>query len=660
MPIWYGGDYNPEQWPQEVWDEDVQLMQRAGVNLATVGVFSWAKLEPREGEFEFDWLDTVLDKLHEGGIRVDLATATASPPPWLTHHYPEVLPVTETGVRLAPGSRQQYCPSSPVYRRLAARLVTALAERYADHPALELWHINNEYGCHVSHCYCDVSAEAFRRWLEVKYGTIGALNTAWGTAFWSQQYAAFEEVRPPSAAPTFRNPTQLLDFDRFSSDELLGCFGAEAAIVRAASPGVPVTTNFMGFFKPVDYWRWAAELDVISDDSYPDPADPLSPAFGAMARDLMRSLGTGREWILMEQAPSAVNWRRRNAPKRAGQMRAWSYQAVARGAKGVLFFQWRQSVAGAEKFHSGMLPQAGTDSRVWREIEALGNELRRVPELSGRTVEAPVAIVLDWDSWWSVEQPATPGDVEYVQGLFAWYRTLRDLNIVVDFVPAGGALDAYPVVVVPSLFVASEAARDNLDRYARSGGQLLVTYQSAITDEHGRIPSRGYLGGLQETLGIRIEEFAPPAGPDLAGTGEAPPPAVGLTSELFGDAEAGVWAELLTLDGAEVIARFAGGDLDGDPAITRHSAGEGAGWYSATLPDGAARMALLREVLDAAGVEQAEAPAGVEIVRRGDVTFVLNHGPEPVRIALAGTDLLDGSRRESVELKSQGVVILGP
>ncbi|WP_323743579.1 beta-galactosidase [Agreia pratensis] len=489
--IFYGGDYNPEQWDEAVWDEDVRLMQQAGVTMVSVGIFAWAKLEPREGEFDFGWLDRVLDKLHAGGIRLDLATATASPPPWLTKAYPEVLPVTEDGTVLQVGSRQQYCPSSPILRSLTERLVSKIAERYGNHPGLQMWHINNEYGCHVSHCYCAVSADAFRSWLRAKHGSIDALNRAWGTGFWSQGYSDFDEIFPPSAAPTFRNPGQLLDFDRFSSDALLDCFRAEAAILRAAAPNVPITTNFMGAFKGADYWKWAREIDIVSDDSYPDPADPNSPAFAAMSRDLMRSLGNGKPWLLMEQAPSAVNWRERNAPKAPGQMRAWSMQVVARGADGILFFQWRQSVAGAEKFHSGMLPHAGTDSRVWREVEALGAELKTLAPVAGAKVEARTGIVFDWQSWWSLEQDATPAHLSYVQGVFAWYEALWHLGVPVDFVEAGSDLTTYGVVIAPNLFAASTATLAGLDSFVRGGGHLLVGYQSGITDEDARTTQGG-------------------------------------------------------------------------------------------------------------------------------------------------------------------------
>lgn len=660
MPIWYGGDYNPEQWTEEIWDDDIRLMQRGGISMATVGVFSWAKLEPREGEFDFGWLDRVLDKLHAGGIRVDLATATASPPPWLTHRYPEVLPVTENGIRLHPGSRQQYCPSSPVYRRLAARLATAIVERYKDHPALELWHINNEYGCHVSRCYCDVSAEAFRVWLQAKYGTIAALNEAWGTAFWSQRYGEFAEVYPPRAAPTFKNPTQLLDFDRFSSDELLECYRAEAAIVREVSPGVPVTTNFMGFFKPADYWKWAAEVDVVSDDAYPDPADPRSPAYAAMERDLMRSLRHGQPWLLMEQASSAVNWRKRNAPKGPGQQRALSYQSVARGADGILFFQWRQSVAGAEKFHSGLVPHAGTDTRVWREVEQLGGELAQLDRVAGSRVPAKTAIVFDWDSWWSIEQTATPAEISYVQNVFAWYAELWRRTVAVDFVRPIDDLSGYDLVIVPSLFAATGAAQKNLDAFAREGGTLLVTYQSVITDENAHITPGGYLGVLRETLGVWIEEFAPLAAPDLEATGVWPAPDIRVESELLGSSDAEIWAEYVHAPDAEVLAIFAEGALAGWPALTRNAVGSGAAWYVATKPVGEALGRLVARLIDDAGVFGVvdNVPEGVEAVRRGELTFVINHSMASVVVALQGMDVATGAAVTEVSLEPQGVAIL--
>lgn len=667
MTIWYGGDYNPEQWPRAVWDEDMQLMTRAGISLATVGVFSWARLEPRPGEYDFGWLDELLDLLHATGVRVDLATATASPPPWLALRYPETLPVTEQGVRLSVGSRQQYCPSSPVYRERAAELVRRLVDRYADHPAIELWHVNNEYGCHVSHCFCDVSADAFRAWLRARYGQIDELNRVWGTAFWSQRYDSFDEVSPPRAAPTFRNPTQLLDFDRFSNDELLACYRSEVEIIRARS-AIPITTNFMGFFKAVDYWAWAREVDIISDDTYPDPADPDSPAYAAMVRDLMRSLGDGAPWLLMEQAPSAVNWRRRNAAKAPGQMRAWSYQSVARGADGILFFQWRQSAAGSEKFHSGLVPHSGTDTRLWREVEQLGQELAALSvrtgdaAIAGTRVPSTVAITLDWDSWWAIEQPASPTDVSYVRTLFAWHRALTSLGLTVDFVRSDADLSGYRLVVAPAHFTASDAQVANLASFAETG-TLVVGFGTAVTDENLHVRLGGYLGEpLRSALGVWIEEFAPPAAPDLQNTGTGTPPPLALAGEAFGGAATGtVWAEYLRVKDAEILATFTDGALAGWPAVTRRATGAGAAWYVATLPEPDALRRLAERAARDAGIDlPAPVATGgqVETVRRGRSLFVINHGDEDATLVVDGTDTLTGAPTAGMRLAPQGVAII--
>lgn len=653
-PIWFGGDYNPEQWPPSVWPEDIELMNSASVNMVTVGVFSWAELEPREGEYNFSWLDTVLDQLHRGGIRVDLATATASPPAWLTHDYRHVLPVNEQGQQMWPGSRQAYCPSSPVYRAKAIELVTKLVERYQKHPALEMWHINNEYGGNNGRCYCDVSAEAFRTWLRTKYGTIDALNEGWGTSFWSQRYSRFEEILPPRIAPTFKNPTQLLDFDRFSSDELIECYRAEASVIRCRST-LPITTNFMGFFKGANYFTWAKEIDVISDDCYPDPADPQSPLKAAMVRDLMRSLAGGGEWMLMEQSTSGVNWREINVAREPGQMRAMSYQALARGSSSVLFFQWRQSLIGAEKFHSAMVPHGGTNTRVWREVENLGAELAALSTEAGlftgrHTFVATAAVVLDWDSWWAIEQPGSPGVHDYVAILTSWYNALTECGLSVDFVEAGADLSRYALVVAPALFVAPVATLANLSDFTRGGGTLVVTYQSAILDENLRVHKGGYLGQLRHTLGLWIEEFTPiPAGSRRELTGEV----------LGGVATATQWSENVQLGGAQVRAAWADGSGE-KPAVTSQKFGTGVGWYVGAdlTPDVMAR--LLKAVMLESRIprDAPQAPPGVEIIARDGRLVAINHSREDVVIDLDGVDLLSAQDARRLVLPTQGVAIV--
>jgi beta-galactosidase len=644
----YGGDYNPDQWEPSVWDDDVRLMNGAGVTTATVGIFSWARLEPRPGEYDFAWLDAVLDRLHAGGVRVILATATASPPAWMATQYPDTLPVDEHGIRLGFGSRQQYSPSSATYRECALRLVRELATRYGSHPALEAWHTNNEYGCHVAASYDEESVVAFRTWLERRYGTIDELNRAWGTAFWSQHYAAFDEVDAPRLAPTFRNPTQLLDWKRFSSDALLELHRAERAILKELTPWVPVTTNFMGFFGELDYWTWAADMDIISDDEYPDPADPLSHIHSAATRDLMRSLGGGKPWLLMEQSTSAVNWRAHNAAKAPGQNRATSFQSVARGADGILHFQWRQSASGAEKFHAAMVPHGGEDTRVHREVQALGRELAELSSgelgVLGAAVPASVAIVWDWESWWALSQDANPTRLDYLRGVLAWYAAPLRRGVTIDFVRPGAPLDGYALVIAPQLQVASTAELDTLAGVAERGGQLIVGFQSGVLDRELHVYLGGYLGGaggaLQRTLGVWVEEFAPLQA-DVA---------TALEGALPGSAT--VWQEHLRVTDAETVATFSDGHAAGGAAVTRRAtAAGGAAWYVATHPDDALLDALFDRVLGDAGVPAAfPAPEfGIESVVRGEARFVINHTAEPREVTVAGT---------AVSLEPFGVALL--
>ena len=508
--IAYGSDYNPEQWPESTWAEDVRLMAEAGVSLVTVGVFSWARLQPRPGELTAGWLDKVLDLLAGSGIRVDLATATASPPAWLIAAHPEILPVTADGRRLSPGARQHYCPSAPAFREAAADLAGRMAQRYADHPAVAMWHVGNEYGCHVPACYCDQSAEAFRRWLQARYHGLDELNEAWGGAVWSQDYTCWDQVGPPRAAPTFINPAQQLDFARFSSDELLACYRAERAVLAAHSPGKAVTTNFMGLFRPVDQFRWSPELDVVSVDSYPDPADAEAYLTSAMTCDLTRSVGGGRAWLLMEQTPNAVNWRAVNVPKAPGQYRALSLQAVARGADAVLSFQWRAAATGAEKFHSGMLPHAGTGSRVWREVVRLGTDLRRLAPVAGRPVQAGAALLLDWENWWALELDAHPSSRLRLTGLLSeFYRPLFEAGVTADFAHPESDLSGYRLVVVPALYLVSDAGAENVRRYVERGGTALITFFSGIVDPADRVRLGGYPAPWRDLLGLRVEELAP-------------------------------------------------------------------------------------------------------------------------------------------------------
>jgi len=628
-------------------------MQEAGVNLVSLGIFSWSRLEPEAAKYDFDWLDRIMDMLHQGGISVDLATATASPPPWLSHKHPEMLPVLADGVRLWHGGRQHYCPSSPVYRFAAEHLVGALADRYAMHPALAMWHVGNEFGCHVPACYCDVSAAAFRAWLRERYGSIEDLNRAWGTDFWSQRYSEWDEVIPPRRTPTWPNPSQQLDFMRFSSDELLACYELERRVLTEKSPGMPVTTNFMRFFKPLDYWKWAEREDIVSDDVYQDPADPEAGMRAAMAGDLMRSLGRGRPWVLMEQTSNRVNWRDVNIAKAPGQMRLWSYQAVARGADGVMFFQWRQSRAGAEKFHSAMVPHGPVESSpTWKEVKQLGQELRGLDPVCGSRVRSEVAIALDWESWWALELPSKPSiRIHHLDQLESYYRHIFEANLTADFARPSDDLSPYSLVLAPSVYMVSDEAAANLTAFVEAGGTLVMSFFSGVVDPFEHIRLGGYPQPFRQVLGLTVLDWLP-----LADGEEAK---LDFSDGTQGRAD--LWSELIELQGAEVVARFVGTRLDGRPAVTRHAFGSGLAVYIGTRLDQLAMARVIRSACGDAGVEPVmEAPAGVEVVRRhqsrSSILFLLNHREVAVDVPItqAGTNLVDGAQVHA------GLLKLGP
>lgn len=641
--ILFGGDYNPEQWPEETWLEDVRLMKEASVNSVTLGVFSWARIEPRPGARDFGWLDRLMDLMQLNGIGVVLATPTCSPPPWMGSRHPETLPRDEDGRTVWWGSRQQFCPSSPVYRGYAAALTEDLAARYGGHPALLMWHINNEY---CTHCWCDGTARHFRTWLRARHGTLDALNEAWGTAFWSQHYDTWDEIIPPRRAQYMKNPAQVLDFRRFTSDALLECYVAERDIVARHTPRTPVTSNFMPLWSGQDAWRWAEHEDVVSVDIYPDPRDPLGGQYNAMLGDMTRSQARG-PWALLEQAAGPVNWRGVNHPKPPGLNRLWSLQSVAHGADAICYFQWRQSRQGAEKFHSGMLSHAGEQGRTFQEIKRIGSELALLgPLLEGTEVRSEIAILHDWDSWWADQQDGRlSAHVDYPEIVRSWHRALWESNLPTDFARPDHDLSAYRLVVVPHLYLLDDSAIDNLVRYVRDGGTLVSGFLTGVADQDDRVRAGGMDVRLRELFGIRtVHEWWPLDADE--------------TVECDGF-RATLWSEELEVSTGERVASYGSGELTGLPAIVRN----GRAWYVSTLPEPGALRALLARVAGDAGARPVldGLPEGVEAVRRGELLFLLNHGAESVTVPVPGRhqDLL-GKRcvDGSVELDRHGVALL--
>lgn len=676
----YGGDYNPEQWPESIWPEDARLMEEAGVNLVSVGIFSWSRIQSSPTTWDFGWLDRILDLLHARGVRVCLATATASPPPWMARLHPDSLPVTADGVTLQIGSRQAFSPSSPDYRGYAEALVKKIVKRYAKHPAVAAWHVGNEFTCHLNECHGEHSVRAFRVWLKKRYKTIAALNDAWGCAFWSQLYADWEEINTPKRAPFISNPAQQLDFKRFTSDAFLSLYRMESDILKAVTPEIPVTTNLMAFFKPLDYQAWAREMDFVAWDSYPDPAAADDGRhWAAVGHDLTRSLKPGHPFIMMESATSAVNWRGLNRPKGAGLMRLQSIQAVARGADGVMFFQWRASLSGAEKFHSGMVPHVPTDkSRVYAEVRQVGNELKQLAAVTGSLVKARVAIAMDWHAWWALELEARPARIDYMNTLHAVHRAFYKQNIAVDFVHPEADLSGYALVVAPVLYLLTPKGADNLKAFVDAGGTLLATYATGIVDQNDRIVPGGYPGLLRDTLGLWVEEWAP--------LGERFTNTVSLGSTKAKAAKSvksaplvcREWTEFVHADKADILAKFNGDLVAGMPALTRNRSGRGAALYLATGLDDAGWSTIAKLVLAEAKVDPLlNVPEGVEIsLRESEAVssksdkkakaarhlFVLNHRSETVRVStekLRGTDLLTGKRvGPTLSLKSLDVAVI--
>ncbi len=662
LTLLYGADYNPEQWPEATWLDDMRLMKLAHVNMVSINIFSWAMLEPQPDHYRFDQLDRIMNMLAEHEIAADLATATATPPTWMSRLYPEMLPVTRDGRRFSHGSRQHYCPNNADYRRKCAALVRRLAERYRAHPALKMWHVNNEYGDHVSSCYCDQCAVAFRAWLKARYQSLDKLNFAWGTTFWSQYYYDWEDILPPRLTPASNNPGQSLDYHRFMSDSLLACYLVEADILREITPGIPVTTNFIVSFKPLDYFAWAPHLDIIAFDNYPASTTPAWEV--ALRHDLMRSLKEGQAHLVMEQTPSQLNWMPQNPHMRPGQIRLQSLQAVAHGADGVMYFQWRQSRAGAEKFHSAIVSHEGSEhGRIFRQAAHIGTELLQLsPDVVGSRINAQAAILMDWQNWWAVEYLPGPSDrLRYWEQIKAYYHALHRLNVAVDIVPPGGNLSNYRLVIAPLLYMLRPGVTENLQRFVEQGGMLLTTFFSGIVDENDHVILGGYPGELRKLLGIYVEEFDPWT--------EVMTNAVLIEDgPLKGVYPCSLWGEVVHLEGARALGLFASDYYAGGPALTMHQFGQGKAYHLATQANDELLAALVRQLCREAAVSPVlEAHESLEITQRKradgrSVYFLLNHGEKVEEVVLPGgkfTSLLSSDEVEGrVEVAARDVVVL--
>jgi beta-galactosidase len=666
----HGGDYNPDQWPEEVWAQDMRLLKLAHCNAMSVGIFSWVRLEPAEGQFDFGWLDRVMDLLAENGARAVLATPSGARPAWLAAKYPEVLRIRPDRGRDLYGRRHNHCLTSPVYREKTRLINRRLAERYKDHPALLVWHISNEYS---GDCHCELCRAAFRAWLQRKYPTLDALNQSWWTAFWSHTYTAWEQIDPPSSIGETSVHGLNLDWKRFVTDQTVDFMLNEIAPLRELTPDVPVTTNLMGTFPGLNYWRLAPHMDVVSWDSYPlwHRGDDVALASEvAFVHDLNRSLKGGKPFMLMESVPSATNWQPVAKIKRPGMHALSSLQAVAHGSDTVQYFQWRKSRGSSEKFHGAVVDHVGHEhTRVFGDVADVGAKLERLDAVVGTTVRPDVALIYDWENMWAMNDAQGPrqGDKGYLDDCKQHYHPFWRRGIPVDIIDAEQDLSRYRLVVAPMLYMVRPGVAERIESFVEAGGTFVATYWSGVVDENDRVTGDGFPGPLRGVLGIWAEEI------DALYEGDenAVLPAEGNALGLSGAYAARELCDLIHAESAEVLATYGDDFYAGRPALTRNRFGRGQAYYITSRNDarflddfyGALgdQLALLRSL-------DVDLPSGVSAQLRTDgerrFVFVMNFSAAPVRVTLgdgAYTDLLTGAMvRGALEMARYGVAVLEP
>lgn len=621
----YGGDYNPDQWTEETWPEDIKVFKKVDLNSATINIFSWAVLEPREGVYDFSKLDKIVQELSDANFDIVMGTATAAMPAWMFKKYPDIARVDYQGRRHVFGQRHNFCPNSKNYQRLDSELVEKLAQHYADNPHIVVWHVNNEYG---GNCYCGNCQNAFRDWLRNKYKTLGALNKAWNMNVWSHTIYDWDEIVVPNELGDAWGPESSetivaglsIDYLRFQSESLQNLFKMEKAVIKKYDPETPVTTNFHSLpNKMIDYQKWAKDQDIISYDSYPTyDAPAYKPAF---LYDLMRSL-KHQPFMLMESAPSQVNWQSYSPLKRPGQMAATELQAVAHGADTAQFFQLKQAVGGSEKFHSAIIAHSQrTDTRVFHELTDLGQKLKQAGStILGSETKAKVAIIFDWSNFWSYEYvDGISQDLHYVDSILDYYRQFYERNIPTDVISVDDDFSQYDLVVAPVLYMVKTGLADKINAYVKNGGDFVTSYMSGMVNESDNVYLGGYPGPLKDVTGIWVEES------DAVVPGHKT--YVSLKDQNY---EAGLVCDLIHPETAKVLAKYANEFYQGTAAITENQYGQGKAWYVGTKLDHAGLTQLFNHIVLAADIESLVAVGNqLEVTKRitkdgKELYFVLN------------------------------------
>lgn len=651
--IIHGADYNPEQWRATpgIHDEDMRLMGLAGMNSATIGVFSWALLEPEEGRYDFSWMDDIVERLHKNDCTLVLATPSGARPAWMSQRYPEVLRVNEQGIRNLHGQRHNHCFTSPVYREKCVAMNTKLAERYGHHPALMLWHVSNEYG---GECRCELCTQAFRDWLKERYHhSLDELNQAWWTAFWSHTYTDWDQIDPPSWRGETCVHGQNLDWKRFVTRQTIDFFRCESAPLRKITPDIPVTVNMMGLYAGLDYQEFAPHVDVISWDSYtawhstPDTDAPAADYTG-FVHDMNRSLKGGQPFLLMESTPSLVNWMDVCKLKRPGMHALSSVQALAHGSDSVQYFQWRKSRGSSEKFHGAVVDHDGSEHhRVFREVAALGRDLVPLARVAGSGVDAPVAVIYDWQDRWAIDdiQGLHRHRKHYQETCEAFYRPFRHRGIPVDVIGQDASFEGYRMLVAPMAYLLKPGVAPRMHRFTEEGGTLVCTYLSGYADQNDLCHLGGFPGdGLGTTLGIRAGEIdtlfdhegnrllANPEGKTRLGLQDS----YGIHT----------FCEIIQVTTARVMATYGDDFYAGTPVLTCNKVGKGEAWHVAARTGTDFPEDFLGALAAGAGLRcplalaapDSPLPGGVEVQTRTDGErswhFVMNFTPAPAVLAL--------------------------
>ncbi len=619
----HGADYNPEQWENYpgIIEKDITMMQQAKCNVMSVGIFSWAKLEPREGEYDFAWLDAVIEKLYAAGIHIFLATPSGARPAWMSQKYPEVLRVGRHRVPALHGGRHNHCMTSPVYREKTLKINRLLAERYSQHPAVLGWHISNEYG---GECHCGLCQQKFRDWLKARYKTLDALNHAWWSTFWSHTYTDWSQIESPAPQGEVSIHGLNLDWRRFNTAQVSDFCRHEVAPLKAVNADLPVTTNFMEYFYDYDYWQLAKEIDFISWDSYPmwhrEKEETTLACYTAMYHDMMRSLKGGKPFVLMESTPSTTNWQPISKLKKPGMHILSSLQAVAHGADSVQYFQWRKSRGSVEKFHGAVIDHVGhLDTRVGREVSKLGDMLARLSVVAGCRTEARVAIIFDQQSRWAMDDAAGPRNMglEYEKTVNEHYRPFWEKGIAVDVIDADQPLSQYALVIAPMLYMVRQGFAERAEAFVAEGGHLVTTYWSGIVDETDLCFTGGFPGPLRKLLGIWAEEI------DCLGEGERNlvQGLAGNASGLQGPYQVRHLCELIHTETAQALATYRDDFYAGRPAVTVNRFGNGKAWHVASRNDLQFQRDFFAGIINELALPQAvdaDFPPGVVATARTD------------------------------------------